>query len=101
MYNKSIVLGFPDVETNRHCGINVGASVSYHELKTRVLQYTNAVGAKNPDKMDVSAVKLKEDAEYFEAEVESWWPDEEDWAGPSEDGVAAALGKGKGKSMIC
>ena len=98
---KSIVLGFLDVETNRHCGINVGASVSYHELKTRVLQYTNAVGAKNSDKMAVSAVKQKDDDDYFETGAD-WWPDEEeDWAGLNEDGVAAAIGKGKGKSMTC
>ena len=37
MHCKSIVLGFLDVETNRHCGTKVGASVSYHELKTTVL----------------------------------------------------------------
>ena len=102
MHCKSIVLGFLDVETNRHCGINVGASVPYHELKTRVLQYTKAVGAKNSDKMDVSAVKQKDEGDYFETEAESWWPDEEEvWAGRNGDGVAAALGKGKGKSMIC
>lgn len=29
MHCKSIVLGFIDAETNRHCGINVGASISY------------------------------------------------------------------------
>ena len=37
MHCKSIVLGFLDVVTNRHCGINVGASESHHEHKTRVL----------------------------------------------------------------
>ena len=40
MHCKSIVLGFMDTETNRHCGINVSGEVTYHEPKTRVLQYT-------------------------------------------------------------
>ena len=35
---KSIVLWFMDAETNRHCGIKVGGSITFHELKTRVLQ---------------------------------------------------------------
>ena len=58
---KSIALGFMDAETNRHCGINVGESISLHDLKHRVLQYTNVVGAKShtSDKMDVSACQQK------------------------------------------
>ena len=33
MHCKSIVLGFMDAETNRQCGINVGGSITFHELK--------------------------------------------------------------------
>ena len=98
MHCKSIVLGFIDTETNRHCGINVGANITYHELKTRVLQYTNAVGAKSSsssDKMDVSAVQNKEDV-YFEDDW-GWEEGEEDWCAPTEDGTIMAVGKGKGK----
>ena len=32
MHCKSIVFGFMDAETNRHCGINVGERITFHEL---------------------------------------------------------------------
>ena len=99
MHCKSIVLGFMDAETNRHCGINVGESITFHELKARVLQYTNAVRAKTSHKMDVSACQHREEETLAAYEEAAWgWEEgEEDWSAPNEDGAVFAIGKGKGK----
>jgi hypothetical protein len=105
MHCKSIVLGFMDAETNRHCGDNVGGSISFHDLKNRVLQYTNAVGAKShpSDRMDVSACQQKEELNQFGYEDDDWqWEAAgEDWSGATEDGAVLAMGKSKGKGTIC